>query len=154
MENQRNSRSKRSGCTWHVNVTFPKKTAIISVTSLDLCHNHSLTPMANLYAAKNRTLPEVVLREIRFYTIEGNISVTVQRRLLSAKFPDITIYARDLQNQVQKYKQEVREENDVARLLEQLLTKKAEEPGWKIFWELDHETKSLDKLFWMSLDQV
>ena len=53
LKNQQNSRSKQSVCTWHVNVTFLKKTAIISVTSLDLHHNHPRTPMANLYAAKN-----------------------------------------------------------------------------------------------------
>jgi len=154
LENQRNSRSKRSGCPWHVNVTFPKKTPVISVTSLDLHHNHPLTPMTNLCAVKNRTLPEAVLREIRFYTVEGNLSVTIQRRLLSAKFPDITIYARDLQNQIQKYKKEDQEENDASKLLEQLLTKKAEEPGWEVFWELDHKTKSLDKLFWMTPNQI
>ncbi|CAG8672958.1 14123_t:CDS:2, partial [Acaulospora morrowiae] len=61
LKNQRNSRSKRSGCPWHINVTFPKKAAIISVKSLNLDHNHPLNPTTNLYAAKNRTLPEAIL---------------------------------------------------------------------------------------------
>jgi len=124
------------------------------VTSLDLNHNHPLNPQVNLYAAQNRTLPEAVIQEIRFYTVEGNLNATIQRRLLSTKFPDVTIHPRDLQNHMQKYKGVSREENDAAKLLNQLLTKKAEEPGWEVFWELDHETNSLDKLFWMSPDQV
>jgi len=53
LENQRNSRSKRSGCPWHVNLTFPKKVAVINVTSLDLNHNHPLISETNTYAAKN-----------------------------------------------------------------------------------------------------
>jgi len=154
LENQRNSRSKRSGCPWHVNLTFPKKVAVINVTSLDLNHNHPLISETNTYAAKNRALPEAVLREIRFYTVDGNLNSTIQRRLLSSKFSDVTIYPRDLQNQIQKYKTSEREESDAARLLKHLLDKKAEEPGWEVFWELHHETNSLDKLFWMSPDQV
>ena len=124
------------------------------MTSLELNHNHPLVPTTNLYAVKNRTLPEAILREIRFYTVEGNLGAMTQRRLLSTKFPGITIFLRDLQNQIQKYKIEDRQENDAARLLKHLLTKKAEEPGWEVFWELDRETNSLDKLFWMSPDQV
>ncbi|CAG8685675.1 6228_t:CDS:2, partial [Acaulospora morrowiae] len=88
LENQRNSRSKRSGCSWHVNVTFPKKAAIISVKSLNLDHNYLLNPTTNLYVAKNRTLPEAVVREICFYTVEGNLNATLSGA--SAKcFPEI-----------------------------------------------------------------
>ncbi|CAG8555087.1 2056_t:CDS:2, partial [Dentiscutata erythropus] len=128
LENQRNSKSKRSGCPWHINVNFPKKA--------------------------NRTLPEAVIREISFYTAEGNLNATIQRKLLSVKFPDITIYPRNLQNLMQKFKAASREENDASKLLKWLLTKKAEEPEWEVFWELYNKTKSLDKVFWMSPEQV
>ena len=60
--------------------------------------------MTNMYATKNRTLPEAVVQEIYFYTAEGNLSTTIQRRLLSAKFPNSMIYSRDLHNLIQKYK--------------------------------------------------
>ncbi|RHZ83105.1 hypothetical protein Glove_99g260 [Diversispora epigaea] len=154
LENQRNSKSKRTGCPWHVNINFSKKATVISVTSLNINHNHPLDPMTNTYATKNRTLPEAVEREICFYTAEGNLNATIQCRLLSAKFPNITIYPRDLQNLMQKYKVADRQENDASNLLRQLLTKKTEEPGWEVFWEINRETKSLDKVFWMSPEQV
>ncbi|CAG8689087.1 5574_t:CDS:2 [Gigaspora rosea] len=92
LENQRNSKLKRSGYPWHVNVTFPKKAVIVSITLLNISHNHLLDPITNSYATKNRTLPEAVLREIYFYTTEGNLNTTIQRKLLSAKFPNITIF--------------------------------------------------------------
>ncbi|CAG8798346.1 23738_t:CDS:1, partial [Gigaspora rosea] len=60
---------------------------------------------------------------------EGNLNATIQRRLLSAKFPDVTIYPRDLQNLIQKYKIANQEENDASKLLSQLLNKKTKEPG-------------------------
>ena len=124
------------------------------MTSLDLTHNHPLNSNVNLYAAKNRTLPEAVIQEIRFYTVEGNLGATIQCRLLSTKFSNVTIHPHDLHNLIQKYKVADWEENDAAKLLRQLLTKKAKEPGWEVFWELDSETNSLDKLFWMSPEQV
>jgi len=71
---------------------------------LELNHNHPLVPTTNLYAVKNQTLPEAILWEIRFYTVEGNLSAMTQRQLLSTKFPGITIFPRNLQNQIQKYK--------------------------------------------------
>ncbi|CAG8767246.1 5637_t:CDS:2 [Gigaspora margarita] len=116
LENQRNSKSKKSGCLWDVNVSFPKKTVGISVTSLELNHNHTI--------------------------IEGNLNATIQCRLLSAKFPNFTIHPRNLQNLIQKYKRMDREENDAAKLLKHLLTKKAEEPGWEVYWELHQETNN------------
>ncbi|RHZ86813.1 hypothetical protein Glove_44g38 [Diversispora epigaea] len=41
-----------------------------------------------------------------------------------------------------------------SNLLKQLLAKKSEELGWEVFWEINNETKSLDKVFWMSPEQV
>lgn len=133
---------------------FQKKTAGISVTSLELNHNHTISPRANLYAPKYRTFPNDIVQKVRFYTVEGNLNATIQRRLLSAKFPNFTIHPRNLQNLIQKYKRMDREENDAAKLLKHLLTKKAEEPGWEVYWELHQVTNSLDKIFWMSPDQV
>ncbi|CAG8823178.1 10691_t:CDS:1, partial [Dentiscutata erythropus] len=66
LENQRNSKSKRSGCRWHVNVSFSKKTAVISITSLELSHNYTISPRANLYAPKYRTFPNDIVQEVHF----------------------------------------------------------------------------------------
>ncbi|RIB03246.1 hypothetical protein C2G38_2225685 [Gigaspora rosea] len=129
LENQRNSKSKRTECPWHMNVTFPKKATTISITSLNISHNHPLNPQTNSHASKNRTLPEAIEREICFYTVEGNLNATIQRRFLSAKFPNVTIYPRNLQNLIQKYKIANWEDNNASKLLRHLLNKKTEEPG-------------------------
>ncbi|CAG8606156.1 5436_t:CDS:2, partial [Racocetra persica] len=109
----------------------PKKSkaAIVSIISLSLKHNHLLNSITNSYATKNQILPKAVIQEIHFYMAQGNLSAIIQHRFLSAKFPEITIYPRDLQNLIQKYKVTNYEENDISKLLRQLLTKKAEEPG-------------------------
>jgi len=86
--------------------------------------------------------------------VEGNLSAMIQCRLLSTKFPEVMIHPRDLHNLIKKYKIANWKESNIAKLLRHLLTKKAEEPGWEVFWELYHETNSLDKLFWMSPEQV
>ncbi|CAG8656567.1 18954_t:CDS:2, partial [Gigaspora rosea] len=64
-------------------------------------------------------------------------------KLLSAKFPNVTIYPHDLQNLIQKYKIANREKNDTSNLLRHLLNKKAEELGWEVLWEIHPETKIL-----------
>ncbi|CAG8439383.1 6924_t:CDS:2, partial [Scutellospora calospora] len=135
-------KSKRTGCLWHVNATFPKKATTISITSLNINHNHLLDPETNLYAVKNRILPKAVERKVCFYMAEGNLNAMIQRRLLSAKFPDVTIYLRDLQNLIQKYKIANREENDASKLLKQLLNKKTEELGWEAAIYLNSELYS------------
>ncbi|CAG8728785.1 6691_t:CDS:1, partial [Cetraspora pellucida] len=109
------------------------KAALISVTSLNINYNHALDPMTNSYATKNQTLLKAIMQEIFFYITKRNLSATIQRRLLSAKFPNITIYPHDLQNLIQKYKVANWKENDASKLLRQLLTKKSEEQGWEVF---------------------
>ncbi|CAG8544646.1 7254_t:CDS:2 [Dentiscutata heterogama] len=119
LENQRNSKSKRTRCPWHINVTFPKKATTISITSLNISHNHLLDFQTNLYASKNQTLPEA--------------------------FPNIMIYLRDLQNLIQKYKIANQEENDASKLLKHLLNKKAKELGWEVASYLNSELYSSKK---------
>ncbi|CAG8656901.1 14702_t:CDS:2, partial [Dentiscutata erythropus] len=138
----KNSKSKRSGCRWHVNMSFPKKTAVISITSLELSHNHTISPRANLYTSKYRTFPDDIVQKVRFYTVEGNLSATIQYRLLFAKFSNFTIHPRDLHNLIQKYKRIDHKENNAAKLLKHLLTKKAEKHGWEVFWKLHQETNN------------
>ncbi|CAG8769247.1 2959_t:CDS:2, partial [Cetraspora pellucida] len=68
-----------------------------------LNHNHTISPRANLYAPKYRTFLDVIVQEVRFYIVKGNLNAT-------------------------KYKRMDHNENDAVKLLKYLLTKKAEEP--------------------------
>ncbi|CAG8773573.1 36211_t:CDS:1 [Racocetra persica] len=126
---QRNRTSKRIECGWHINLSFPKTSTCITVTTFVNEHNHELNiqqtrearpssqPSANqaisspryrsvLEAAspKNRNLPKAVLEDIEFYTLHGNLGVTTQRQLLKAKYPNHQLPARDIASAVQKFK--------------------------------------------------
>ncbi|CAG8691199.1 26762_t:CDS:2 [Dentiscutata erythropus] len=126
---QRNRTSKRIECGWHINLSFPKTSTCITVTTFVNEHNHELNiqqtrearPSAQpsttqaisspryrsvLEAAspKNRNLPKAVLDDIEFYTLHGNLGVTTQRQLLKAKYPNHQLPARDIASAVQKFK--------------------------------------------------
>ncbi|CAG8669819.1 25468_t:CDS:2, partial [Gigaspora rosea] len=54
VKKQCNTRSKRSRCPWVINATYPKKTDIISITSLYLEHgDHSLDPLTKKFDLSN-----------------------------------------------------------------------------------------------------
>ncbi|CAG8775182.1 20867_t:CDS:1, partial [Dentiscutata erythropus] len=66
-ENQRQTRSKRTGCHWQVRATFPKKTGILSISSVYLVHNnHLMENGTNKFASKYRAFSEDMLKDIEF----------------------------------------------------------------------------------------
>ncbi|CAG8500330.1 10954_t:CDS:1 [Diversispora eburnea] len=128
---QRNRTSKRIECGWHINLSFPKTSSHITVTTFVNEHNHELNNQQTrdqtrpttqssttqtvpspryrsvIEAAsspKNRNLPKAVLDDIEFYTLHGNLGVTTQRQLLKAKYPNHQLPARDIASAVQKFK--------------------------------------------------
>ncbi|CAG8752902.1 20050_t:CDS:2, partial [Dentiscutata erythropus] len=77
VEKQRNTYSKCSGCPWVINATYPKKTGIISITSLYLEHeDHPLDPLTKKFGLTHRTLTEPMLADIEFWTTNGNLNLS------------------------------------------------------------------------------
>ncbi|CAB4425841.1 unnamed protein product [Rhizophagus irregularis] len=52
---QRNTKTKKLGCPWHINLTFPENATQISVTTFINQHNHSLIPKTQEFATKYRS---------------------------------------------------------------------------------------------------
>ncbi|CAG8461587.1 9412_t:CDS:2 [Ambispora gerdemannii] len=145
-EEQRNTRTKRSGC--------PKKNDILSITSVFLEHgNHSRDPLTNKFAISHRTLTEPMLEDIKFWTTNGDISMRTQQQLLFAKYENVFFLPQDLTNAIQKFKKERQIENEAATLINHLLECKAEDIRWIVKWRVDSATNSLVSLFWMTPEQ-
>jgi len=68
-----------------------------------------------------------VLKEIQFLTEHGNLPITIQRKLLKAKFLTIPICDYDLANAIQKYKKADITHN-VSHLLKTLIQYKSNDP--------------------------
>ncbi|CAB4425742.1 unnamed protein product [Rhizophagus irregularis] len=150
---QRNTKTKKLGCPWHINLTFPENATQISVTTFINQHNHSLIPKTQEFATKYRSFSEEVINEISLMTKHGNLTLTAQRNLLKARFPDIHFQDQDLANVIQKYKNMDKINNDASALLTMLMQKKAEDLRWVVDFELDNDNR-LTRLLWMSPDQV
>ncbi|CAB5350440.1 unnamed protein product [Rhizophagus irregularis] len=149
---QRNTKTKKLGCPWHINLTFPENATQISVTTFINQHNHSLIPKTQEFATKYRSFSEEVINEISLMTKHGNLTLTAQRNLLKARFPDIHFQDQDLANVIQKYKNMDKINNDASALLTMLMQKKAEDLRWVVDFELDNDNR-LTHLLWMSPDQ-
>jgi hypothetical protein len=154
INNHRDRKSKRQKCPWNVNFNCPQNSQIITLTTFNNSHNHTLFPVdTEKYSSKYRCIPDDVHREIQFLSEYGNLSITTQRKLLKARFPTITILDCDLANAIQKYKVKSDIVNDASRLLKTLIERKSADPGWFIEFELDQENR-LTRLFWMSPAQI
>ena len=60
-------------------------------------------------------------------TKHGNLTLTAQRNLLKARFPDLHFQNQDLANAIQKYKNTDKINNDASALLTVLMQKKIED---------------------------
>ncbi|CAG8831573.1 8927_t:CDS:2, partial [Gigaspora margarita] len=106
VEKQRNTRSKCSGYPWVINAICPKKTGIISITSLYLEHgDHPLDPLTKKF--------EPMLADIEFWTTKGNLI---------------------LSNAIQRVKAKQNVDCETATLINYLIERKAEDIQWTINW--------------------
>ncbi|CAB4436409.1 unnamed protein product [Rhizophagus irregularis] len=128
IENQRNSTSKKTECSFRVNFSYTRAKGFISITNYVESHNgHDLNPKFVDFYSKYRNMTDEMMKQIRLFT-KCNLDMAQQRSMLKELFPNRTILAQDLSNAIQRVKYEyANTENDVVRLLEWLITKKEED---------------------------
>lgn len=98
-----------------------------------------LIPKTYEFATKYQSFSEEAINEISLMTKHGNLTLTAQRNLLRARFPEIHFQDQDLANVIQKYKNVNKIDNDASVLLTMLMKKKAEDLRWVVDFELDND---------------
>ncbi|CAG8578859.1 19649_t:CDS:2, partial [Gigaspora rosea] len=101
---QRNRISVKISCSWHINLSQPKSSPVVIITSIIGEHNHQLQPDIALYALKYRKLSSEILEQIKFYVTNGNMESKQIFPLLTAQFTSHTIHKNDLYNAVQRFR--------------------------------------------------
>ncbi|CAB4489231.1 unnamed protein product [Rhizophagus irregularis] len=129
------------------------KRTLVWVTTFVNQHNHELIPKTQEFSTKYRTFTNEALNEILLITKYGSLTLTAQRNLLKARFPDLHFQDQGLANIIHKYKIADKVNNDTSALLTTLMQKKAEDLHWIVDFELDKDNR-LTCLLWMSSDQV
>ncbi|CAG8548192.1 6837_t:CDS:2, partial [Dentiscutata heterogama] len=99
---QRNRSSGKISCPWHINLSKPKESAVVIITSIIGEHNYQLQSDIGLYAPKYRKLLSEILEKIEFYITKGKIGSKQILPLLTSEFSDHIIHKRNLYNAVQK----------------------------------------------------
>src|SRR2546423_5262374 len=133
-----------------------KNSTSVKITSLVNHHNHDCTSTVSYYAPKYRHLSPDILEDIKFFTLDGHMGARIQYRLLTAKYPDIYIYKRDLYNAIYRFKATSpnQRQGDGQSILNKLLELQQDEPGWIIKTRLEGPDNRLVGLFWMNPIQV
>ena len=149
----RDRKSKRQQCQWRANFNCHQNSQIVTLTTLIDSHNHELLPDTEIYSTKYRSISSEVLNEVQFLTENGNLPITIQRKLLKARFPNSSILDCDLANAIQKFKAKSDVEDDASCLLKILIQHKSNDPGWFVEFQLDQDNR-LTRLFWMSPAQI
>ncbi|CAB4473076.1 unnamed protein product [Rhizophagus irregularis] len=102
--NQRNTRTKKRQCPWHINLTFPEHATNITISLFENEHNHELRSDTCEFNSRYREISKEIMDEIEIMTKHANLSITVQRNLLKARFPKINYTDSDLSNAIQRIK--------------------------------------------------
>ncbi|CAG8553025.1 9207_t:CDS:2 [Dentiscutata heterogama] len=100
---QRNRKSNKISCPWHINLSKLKLSAVVVIISIVGEHNHQLHPNVSLYAPKHRRLSSQILKSIEFYVKKGKLGSKQISSLLIVAFPDYMIYKCDLYNAIQNF---------------------------------------------------
>ncbi|CAB5200113.1 unnamed protein product [Rhizophagus irregularis] len=147
--NQRNTRTKKRQCPWHINLTFPEHATNITISLFENEHNHELRSDTCEFNSRYREISKEIMDEIEIMTKHANLSITVQRNLLKARFPKINYTDSDLSNAIQRIKIISRSNmhNDASDLLIGLVQKKQENPHFFLKFELDADNPKLGSLY-------
>ena len=142
-----------TGCSWHIILAFPKSANKIQVNSIIGEHNHEMNPLIAEIAPKFRKLTDEMLEKIKFWTIHRRMGIATQYNLLVASFPQKVINKKDLSNEIQRFKKQVKpDKNDACNMLTTLYLKKDNDPRWIIKPRFEPDERRLNSLFWMSPD--
>ena len=156
-KSNKSSKSHRTNCKWHVNLSRPIKNNpndMIFITTLFNEHfGHDLdTSVCHFEASKAFTKP--MLNDIEWMYVSGHLKPLAIKRMLKAKY-NRKVYNQDLYKVIYKHRRsnDIRG-NDVSQVFEYLEKQKEDDPCWIIYKDWDHETNTLTKLFWMSPNQL
>ena len=150
----RNRGSKKTGCSWHVNLSQPLNVDYVRITKFVNTHNHEILPDNTLFAPQFRGLSEDIRFDIEHYVKCGVTDLPTIRSLLKPKFPDQFMLSQDLLNYIQKIKRELGNSgSDASTLLNELFTMQKEDPSFMIIPQIDPLTSRLNGIFWMTSEQ-
>ncbi|CAG8795175.1 22931_t:CDS:2, partial [Cetraspora pellucida] len=139
LSQQRNRSSGKISCPWHINLSKPKESAVVIITSIIGEHNHQLQSDIRLYAPKYRKLSSEILEKIEFYVTKGKIGSKQMLPLLTSEFPDYIIHKRDLYNAVQKVRRPLNQhQGEAQEFVNYLLYLKHQEPGCIVNFRVRH----------------
>ncbi|GBC12276.1 protein FAR1-RELATED SEQUENCE 11-like isoform X1 [Rhizophagus irregularis DAOM 181602=DAOM 197198] len=151
------SKTHRTNCKWHVNLSRPTKnnqnSMIFITTIVDEHSGHSLDPCARRFEA-DKAFTKPMLDDIEWMYVHGHLKPLAIKRMLKAKYKR-KVYNKDLYKIIYKYHRNIDQlGNDVSQLFEYLEKCKEDDPRWIIYKDWDRETNTLTKLFWMNPDQL
>lgn len=100
IKNRRNRDSEMIGCSWHINLSFPKTALGVKINSIIDEHKHPMNPLITEIAPKFHCLTDEILKKIEFWTIHGRLGIAIQYNLLTALFSHRKVNKKDLSNAI------------------------------------------------------
>jgi len=157
VKSNKQTKSCRTNCKWHVNLSRPIKNnhdSLIFVTTLfNEYFGHNLDVSACYFKA-SKAFTKLMLKDIEWMSVHGHLKLLAIKRMLKAKY-NRKVYNQDLYKVIYKYRHNDNVHgNDVSQVFEYLDKCKDDDPRWIIYKDWDHETNTLTKLFWMNPKQL
>ncbi len=103
-KNRKDHDSEMIGCSWHINIAFPKFANSVQINSIIGKHNHNMNSLIAEIASRYQKLTDEMFEKIKIWTIQGKMSISTQYNLLVASFLNKVINKKDLSNAIQQFK--------------------------------------------------
>ncbi len=130
---QRNTHSQQTLCPWKLNVTCPKTSNIVKISSFNNVHNHPLISMIQEIAPRFRKLTKEMLTDVEKYVVQGRMDSMSIYPLLKHDYPNQHIHKKDLYNVVYQFRQKHNPgDGDASHMFQMLMDWKDSEPLWII----------------------
>ena len=104
-------------------------------------HNYALLSDTEKYSTKYQCIPDDTFKEVQFLTEHGNLQITIQQKLLKAKFLTLSILDCDLANAIQNFKVKSDVTDDASHLLKILIQLKSNDPEWFVKFKINQENR-------------
>ncbi|CAB4428779.1 unnamed protein product [Rhizophagus irregularis] len=131
LSKEKSKGTKKQGCMWQMNVNKQINSPIVTVTLFNNEYNYEILTDTIKFSTSYKNFTEEIMEQIEFYVMYDQYNARTIRNLLQLKYPNCVFLTQDLENAIQKIKQEKGLNNlrDAASLLMRLLELQADDPA-------------------------
>jgi len=139
---------KKISCKWQINMTSPKNLPLVIITLFKNIYYHDISIKTLKFTPIYKLFTFEIMKEIKFYVVNSCYNASIIWNFLQSKYPERVFLTQDLNNVIQKIKQDYNLQlEDTLSLLTKLLQLQSENSFWFVKPWINDTSNRLIRLF-------